>query len=201
MNYTGSMKCIVGLGNPEQRYDHTRHNIGFWVIDQFAKDHDVVCASKTRFQAIVGELTTDNVKVLLVKPQAYYNLSGEAVRAIADFYKIAPEDILVVHDEMSLPFGTLRTRYGGSDAGNNGIKSINDHLGLSTARLRIGTYNTSRDVMDDADFVLSRFTSDEQSSLVALYPKISSRIDSFIAGTFSATTDKTERPQDRETER
>ena len=131
------MKLIIGLGNPEPRYDGTRHNAGFWLLDQYARHRKLVFQPKTKFKASVAEFDAAGDKVIMAKPTTYYNLSGEAVRALADFYKVPVGDILVVHDEIALPCGTIRTRRGGSDAGNNGVSSVTEHLGDGTARLRI----------------------------------------------------------------
>ena len=185
------MKLIVGLGNPEEKYRFTRHNIGFWSLSQYGENRGVQFQLKSKFKACVAEFTHGSEKVIMAKPTTYYNLSGEAVRALADFYKIPPHDILIIHDELMLPFGTLRTRQGGSDAGKNGIKSINDHIGPDTARLRIGVYNDLRDRIDDADFVLANFSKSESEQLDALQVKITSVIDSFLDGTFDPTTHKT----------
>lgn len=182
------MKLIVGLGNPEEKYTRTRHNVGFFALDSYAQEKGTTFQSKDKFKAHLAELIQDGEKTLLAKATTYYNSSGEAVRVIADFYKIDSSDILIVHDELALPFGTIRTRIGGSDAGNNGVKSITQHCGEGTARVRIGIYNDLRDRMDDADFVLSNFSADEQSALEDFQPKIHALIDSFIRGTFETTT-------------
>ena len=182
------MKLIVGLGNPEAKFKNTRHNVGFRVLSEYAREKDTEFQLKEKFRACIAEFTVDGQKVLLAKPTTYYTLTGEAVRLITDFYKIAPEDVLVVHDELALPFGRIRTRIGGSDAGNNGIKSMNQHIGPSTARIRIGVYNELRDRIDDADFVLSNFTKAEDESLAVLYAKVAGIIDDFIAGSFQTTT-------------
>lgn len=182
------MKLIIGLGNPEEKYKNTRHNVGFRMLDAFAKEKGIKWQARDKFKASVAEFTHEVEKVILAKPTTYYNLSGEAGRPIADFYKIAPEDILIIHDELALPFGTIRTRIGGSDAGNNGIKSLNQHLGPNTARIRIGVYNDLRDRIDDADFVLGNFTSDEDKILSELKPKVVSIIDDFIADKFNVTS-------------
>ena len=184
------MKLIIGLGNPEKQYENTRHNTGFKAVEHFAKQKGGEFQHKDKFKADIAEFSVNGEKVIVAKPTTYYNLSGEAVRAISDFYKIAPGDILIVHDELALPFGTIRTRLGGSDAGNNGIKSVNDHLGPNTARLRVGIYNELRDRNDDKDFVLSRFTAEEASHFAELYKKTERIIDSFIAGSFDSTTHK-----------
>jgi PTH1 family peptidyl-tRNA hydrolase len=181
------MKLIVGLGNPEKKYDGTRHNVGFALLDRYAAVQDVEWQPKEKFKALVAELPTAE-KVLLVKPTTYYNLVGESVRALADFYKIAPEHILVIHDDHVLPFGTLRTREQGSDAGNNGIKSINAHLGPTTRRLRVGTHSELRDMMNDADYVLSKFSAAEKKELKQLDTAVADIIDDFIANRFVVTT-------------
>lgn len=184
------MKLIIGLGNPEEKYKNTRHNVGFRVLSEYAKKKDIEFSLKDKFRACLAELSVNGEKVILVKPTTYYNLVGEAARLIADFYKIAPEDILVVHDELALPFGTIRTRLGGSDAGNNGVKSITQHLGADTARLRIGVYNELRERMDDADFVLANWSKDESDGLSTLYDKTRDIVDDFIRDNFVVTSHK-----------
>lgn len=182
------MKLIFGLGNPDDRYAGTRHNIGFSVLDAFAASRGVAFAQKDRFRALVAELPGDE-KVVLAKPTTYYNLVGESLRAIMDFYKLAPGDVLVVHDELALPFGTLRTRIGGSDAGNNGIKSVNLHGGSQTVRLRIGVGNEQRALVGDTDFVLGRFSSQESDMLAdRLLPKALDVIEDFISQRHEVTT-------------
>lgn len=183
-----SMKLVLALGNPEARYDQTRHNVGFGVLDAFAGEQGTDWQHKDKFKAYIAELTRGDEKILLAKPTTYYNLAGESARALADFYKITPEDILIIHDDLMLPFGTLRTRRGGRDAGNNGLKSLNAHLGETTARLRIGIWNDRRDRMDDTEFVLGKFSLDEQKSLAEMQSKTNQLIDAFITGSFETTT-------------
>lgn len=180
------MKLIVGLGNPEKKYDGTRHNVGFFVLDTLAEETGAKWQHKDKFKAFMAELPDKTA--LLVKPTTYYNLVGESVRALTDFYKITPEDILIIHDELALPFGTLRTREQGSDAGNNGIKSMNAHLGHTTKRLRIGTHNELADFMDTADFVLAKFTPTERSDLSEkIMPIVQTHIKAFLTDTFEPT--------------
>jgi PTH1 family peptidyl-tRNA hydrolase len=158
------MKLIIGLGNPEPRYDGTRHNARVLAARPVCPAiAELAFQPKAKFKASVAEFDAAGDKVIMAKPTTYYNLSGEAVRALADFYKVPVGDILVVHDEIALPCGTIRTRRGGSDAGNNGVRSVTEHLGDGTARLRIGTHNDLREQIEDADFVLSKFTADETS--------------------------------------
>jgi PTH1 family peptidyl-tRNA hydrolase len=152
------MKVILGQGNPDAKYDRTRHNVGFAVIDQFARNHDLTWSEKSKFHALVAEATVDGEKVILAKPTTYYKETGVSARKLIDFYSLDPaNDLLVVHDDLALPLGTIRTRKQGSDAGNNGIKSLNSHLGPDYHRVRIGIWSDLRDRMYDAVFVLSKF--------------------------------------------
>jgi len=183
------MKVIIGLGNPETRYNNTRHNTGFAVVDVVAKEASATFQVKDRFKAHVAETTISGEKVLLVKPLTFYNESGQSYRAIVDFYKLEPNDVLIVHDELSLPFGTVRNRVGGSDAGNNGIKSINAHGGDTTARIRVGVANEHHTVIGDTDFVLGKRTKDEENILnKSLLPYIFRAIEYFISGSFNPTS-------------
>lgn len=176
------MKLIVGIGNPELRFAGTRHNTGFTLLDSYAAANGAVFKHSVKFKADIAELSYAGEKVLLVKPTTYYNLVGESIRALCDFYKLNTNDILVIHDELALPFGTIRTRLGGSDAGNNGVKSLNQHVGATTQRLRIGVWNDVRDKMNDADFVLAKFTTTERKQLTKIIDAASSHIDDFLAG-------------------
>lgn len=156
------MKVILAQGNPEPHYDKTRHNTGFMVLNALVDDQNASWALKTKLRAYVAEIRIDDTKVVLIKPTTFYNETGISARAVVDFYKLDPSsDLLVLHDDLALPFGTIRVRTKGSDAGNNGIKSLNSHIGPDYMRLRIGIWNDKRDQMDDADFVLSKFTPDE----------------------------------------
>jgi peptidyl-tRNA hydrolase, PTH1 family len=188
--YSADMKLIFAQGNPGDKYAMTRHNVGFQILDEYAAKQSVSFSAKPKFFADIAELSMNDEKVLLIKPTTFYNETGKAARVLADFYKVAIDhDILVVHDELALPLGTLRTREKGSDAGNNGIKSLNAHLGPDYARLRIGIYNDLRDMVNDVDFVLSRFTKSEQETLNdTVIPKTFKIIDSFAAGSFETTT-------------
>jgi len=178
------MKLLVALGNPEPKYDNTRHNIGFFVADTFATAYGLTWQNKSKFKATVAE----GKGFVIAKPATYYNLVGESARAICDFYKISPHDVLIIHDDLALPLGTIRTRHGGSPAGNNGIKSITQHLGDATARLRIGTHADTP--MDQVSFVLSKFTADEQQIVVDQLPKVFGLINDFLNETFQPTTHK-----------
>ncbi len=183
------MKMIFAQGNPGSEYDKTRHNVGFMAIDFYAKQKGVAFQSKAKFNAEIAEYSEAGEKVLLVKPTTYYNETGVAARALCDFYKLDAADMLVIHDELALPFGTLRTREKGSPAGNNGIKSLNAHLGENYARLRVGTYNELLEKIGPFDFVLARFSGDELEKLRSdIFPKIGDLIDQFIDGTHASTS-------------
>lgn len=170
------MKLILGLGNPEDQYRATRHNLGFMMLDQVAQQLGAAWRHEARFKADLAQATLAHHKLLLAKPTTYYNLSGEAARALVNFYKLAPADVLVIHDELALPFGMLRTRLSGSDAGNNGIKSLIAHLGPDFARLRVGIANELAGRQPAADFVLSRLTASEQAQV----PELARHAQAFI---------------------
>jgi len=183
------MKLIFAQGNPGTTYERTRHNVGFLAVDFYAAEKAAVFQPKSKFHADIAEITVHGEKVLLVKPTTFYNETGQAARLLADFYKLETTDILVIHDELALPFGTLRTREKGSDAGNNGIKSLSAHLGENYARIRVGTWNEIADKQDAFDFVLSKFNADEMNKLHSdIFPKIAEIIDDFIAGNHAITS-------------
>ena len=154
------MKVVVGLGNPGSRYQGTRHNVGFDVIDSLAAGPHAG-RFQSRFQAQVAELHEDGEKVLLVKPETFMNLSGRSVRQVLDFFQIPPADLLVVCDDINLPLGKLRVRAKGTHGGHNGLRDIQNHLGgVEYARLRIGV-DAPRD--DAIDHVLGRFRPTERA--------------------------------------
>ncbi len=185
------MKIILAQGNPGSEYEKTRHNVGFLALDFYTHQKNVQFQPKTKFHAEIAELNIDGAKILLAKPTTYYNETGVTARALSDFYKVEVTNILVIHDDLALPLGTLRTREKGSDAGNNGIKSLNAHLGENYARIRVGIWNELADRVGATDFVLSRMNTEEQKKLQAdILPKISELIDSFIAGTHAASSHK-----------
>lgn len=132
-------QLIVGLGNPGNKYENTRHNVGFWAIDRLAKAWQISLSENRKFQGLFGEGTSPNGKMRLLKPLTYMNNSGQAIRAVVDWYKIPPESVFVIYDDMDLPVGKLRIRLSGSAGGQNGMKSAIAHLGTQNfPRLRIG---------------------------------------------------------------
>jgi PTH1 family peptidyl-tRNA hydrolase len=186
------MKIIFAQGNPGAQYANTRHNVGFLIVDTLAAQHRAEFVKKTKFHADIAEISIAGEKVLLVKPATFYNETGQAARMLVDFYKVdIKADFLAVHDDLALPLGTLRIRESGRDAGNNGIKSLNAHLGTNYVRIRIGIYNDLRDRIHDADFVLSNFTKLEADALKEMIaPKTIELIEGFCAGKIEATSHK-----------
>lgn len=154
------MKAVVGLGNPGARYAGTRHNVGFAVVDQLAAGPGGG-PWQSRFQSNVAECIEDTDKILLVKPQTFMNLSGQTVRRLVDFYRLALEDLLVVCDDFNLPLGRLRLRARGTAGGHNGLKSVQEHLGTTEyPRLRIGVDAPGE--REAIDHVLGRFRPSER---------------------------------------
>lgn len=158
------MKLIVGLGNPGPRYDGTRHNVGFAVIDYLAAAPGV-SSWRSRFQAQVAEAVEGTEQIMLMKPETFMNLSGRAIRPALDFYKLTPDDLLVICDDIALPLGKLRAKAKGSHGGQNGLRNIQEMLGTPDyPRLRIGV-GSPGEHMDAADYVLSRFRPAERASI------------------------------------
>lgn len=155
------MYIIAGLGNPTKEYDKTRHNVGFEVIDKLADRYDID-VSERKHRAFCGRGVIEGQKVLLVKPQTFMNLSGESLRSVLDYYKVLPEELIVIYDDISLPPGQLRIRLKGSAGGHNGIKNIIAHLGTQEfPRIKVGV-GGKPPRMDLKDYVLSRFSKGEQ---------------------------------------
>jgi len=163
-------QLIVGLGNPGTKYEQTRHNIGFMVVDALAKRWSVSLSENRKFQGIFGEGTAPRQsRVRLLKPTTFMNLSGQSMRAVVDWYKLPPESVLVIYDEMDLPVGRLRMRLSGSAGGHNGMKSAIAHLGTQNfPRLRIGIgnpKNSEKANPDTVSHVLGRFSQEESRLL------------------------------------
>lgn len=159
-------ELIVGLGNPEPKYDKTRHNIGFAAVDQLAKIWQMPLKENKRFQGLFAEgVTPGGQKVRLLKPSTYMNRSGQSVRAVTDWYKVPTQSVLVVYDDMDLPVGRLRMRLSGSAGGHNGMKSIIAHLGVKDfPRLRIGI-GKSDGSKGTVSHVLGKFAPEESQMI------------------------------------
>jgi PTH1 family peptidyl-tRNA hydrolase len=158
------MYIIVGLGNPTEKYQATRHNVGWDVITRLSDDYRIPMDFK-KHKAICGKGYIEGEKVILAQPITYMNLSGESVRELVDFYKVAPEEVIVIYDDISLEVGQLRIRKKGSAGGHNGMKSIISHLGTDEfPRIKVGVGDKPKG-WDLADYVLSRFQGEEQVTI------------------------------------
>jgi PTH1 family peptidyl-tRNA hydrolase len=161
------MKLVVGLGNIGSHYAHTRHNAGFMVTDEIARTHGANWKLEPKLHAEVASITLESTKVVLAKPQTMMNLSGDAVGRLMQLYKIAPEDVWVILDDVDVPFGRLRVRQGGS-SGHQGIRSIATHVGEDFIRARFGISLNNRAVEPSEVYVLKPFTEDERTDLPSM---------------------------------
>lgn len=158
---------IVGLGNPGAKYERTRHNVGFDVIDRLGRRWGIPLSEHRKFQGVFGEgFAPRQQKVRLLKPLTYMNLSGQSIRSVVDWYKLSPESVLVVYDDMDLPLGKIRLRLSGSAGGHNGMKSAIAHLGTQNfprLRVGIGSPPNHRGDKDSVSHVLGKFSAEETS--------------------------------------
>ncbi|QQR83766.1 aminoacyl-tRNA hydrolase [Candidatus Peregrinibacteria bacterium] len=161
------MKLIVGLGNPGKQYENTRHNVGFKAMDFLVKHFELgTFKLQEKFKAHVLEGSIGGEKLIFAKPVTFMNLSGESVQLLSSFYKIAPADVMVLYDEVALPFGTLRVRKDGSSAGHNGVKSLIQSLGTDAfVRVRIGIEPLTPFRGELSDYVLGKLTDEELKKL------------------------------------
>jgi PTH1 family peptidyl-tRNA hydrolase len=172
---------IVGLGNPGKQYENTRHNLGWFAIDELAR-RAAASFDEQQHKALIAKTTLQNKRVLLVKPQTFMNLSGESVQPLASFYKVAPADILVLYDELDLPFGTLRLRANGSAGGQNGMKSILQRLATQDiARVRLGI-GRPPGKMDPSAWVLKAFEGDEAITAAKLADRAADAAETWLLG-------------------
>ena len=192
------MKLVICLGNPGTDYEKSRHNFGFFFANFLKHEFGGKWNFNKKFNAEIAEISVAGERILLAKPQTFYNDSGFSARAIMDFYKIPRENLLVIHDEMDLPLGTIRTRTGGEAAGNNGVKSLISHLGTREfSRIRIGS-GTPQNHDGSAKppksqhikNVLGKITLEEQKILDAETAKIREIVENFARGDFEQTTYK-----------
>lgn len=174
---------IVGLGNVGAEYDGTRHNIGFACVDEFARKNEFPAwVNKTDLKCMTTSAMIGDTKVYLCKPTTFMNLSGEAVQALAHFYKIELAHIIVVHDEIDIDFGQVRLRMGGSSAGHNGIKSITKHMTENYGRVRIGIGPKKPEQIDSADFVLAKFSAAETEHIGELKREVNAVLSELAYG-------------------
>ena len=176
----GAAWLIVGLGNPGEKYENTRHNVGFQVIDELAERQGKP-VQRLKFKALTGLLTIGGEKALVMKPVTYMNLSGEAVRPAADFYKLPPEHILVISDDVALAAGRLRIRAKGSAGGHNGLKSIIQHLGTDQfPRIRVGVGEKPHPDYDLADWVLGSPQGEDKKAIDAAVKRAADAVECIL---------------------
>ncbi|MBM7573152.1 aminoacyl-tRNA hydrolase [Aquibacillus albus] len=158
------MKCIVGLGNPGKKYEQTRHNIGFMIIEELAQRFNW-SLNKNKFQGKFSVEMVEQEKVILLEPQTYMNLSGESLRPLIDFYNVSVEDIVIIYDDLDLPPGKIRLRQKGGHGGHNGIRSLIDHLGTKEfKRIRVGIGRPTTP-MPVPNYVLGKFEEEEKQAI------------------------------------
>ena len=177
---SGAEWLIVGLGNPGDQYENTRHNVGFRALDELAEIANV-SVQKLKYKALTNTATVSGCKVLLMKPITYMNLSGEAVGEAARFFKIPPERVIVLSDDTSLPVGKLRIRKSGSAGGHNGLKSIIQHLGTDQfPRIKIGVGEKPHPDYDMADWVLGKFPPADKKVIDEMVQKAATAVEYYI---------------------
>ena len=179
------MYLIAGLGNPTREYEKTRHNVGFSVIDVLADKYNIDVSDR-KHKALCGKGIIEGEKVLLLKPQTFMNLSGESIREAVDYYKIDPEEIIVIYDDISLGVGQIRIRAKGSAGGHNGIKNIIAHLGGQVfPRIKVGV-GEKPPKWDLADYVLGHFSKEEQEQMKEGYEHAVCAVKEIVTGNIEA---------------
>lgn len=171
------MKVVIGLGNPGKKYENTRHNVGFIYLDKLAQKYQI--DFKEKFNALIGETIIADEKVIFVKPQTFMNLSGTAVKKVLDFYKLLPNDILLIYDDLAMDFGKIKLKINSSAGGHNGVKDIINQLHTQKLlRIKFGILNENK--KDTKDFVLAKFSKVELVIINEKYSVIEDIINDFI---------------------
>lgn len=184
------MYLIVGLGNPEPEYSRTRHNMGFDVINKLAKKCEIEI-TRTKYNAVYGSGIIENEKVILIKPQTYMNLSGEAIKPFMDFYKILPENVLVIYDDMDTDVGAIRIRQKGGAGSHNGMKSVVEHLGTENfPKIRVGIGRPKDTDFDRINYVIGQIQDEEYEVLSKAQDKAVDAVISYIKNGIDNTMNK-----------
>lgn len=175
---------LVGLGNPGPEYELTRHNVGFLCINNFVARTEEMepWVEKKSLKALISTGRVGDARVIAIKPNTFMNLSGGAVQAVVTFYKISPGNIAVIHDELDIDFGQIRLRVGGTSAGHNGIKSVTEHLGEDYGRIRIGIGPKQPLKMKSEDFVLQKFSTEQQEQIPNLIKEVNAILSEYLYG-------------------
>jgi peptidyl-tRNA hydrolase, PTH1 family len=182
---TAGIRIIAGLGNPGAEYLRTRHNVGFWFVDALAEECDAGFRAGRRFHGETARIAVDSEDVLLIKPDTFVNRSGLAVRAALDYFKFAPENVLVVHDDLDLPPGTARVKRGGGHGGHNGLRDVIQHVGPEFARLRFGIGHPGEGPAA-IDYVLGAPTRAEEDAILGALAAALDVVPQLVAGDFEA---------------
>jgi PTH1 family peptidyl-tRNA hydrolase len=181
--FLNHMKLIAGLGNPGKKYETTRHNFGFILIDELADRWNGCFENSSKFKGEYCEIRhPEHQKIFLLKPQTFMNLSGQSVGLLAQFYKLGPQDILILHDEIELPFGRLRFARKGRSAGHNGLKSVQECLGTQEYhRLKLGVGRPVEVQQDLADHVLQKFSKNDFKILPNIIQKAADGVETYLS--------------------
>jgi PTH1 family peptidyl-tRNA hydrolase len=183
---------VLGLGNPGRRYERTRHNAGFLVVDRYAERHGTA-VDRAQLGALVGTSRHGDDQVVLAKPQSFMNLSGQPAASLRGWYKVGNDAVLVVHDEVDLPFGDVRVKKGGGSGGHNGLKDLIEKLGTAEfVRVRVGV-GRPPDQRDTADWVLSAFSSSEEDALPEILDRAADAVSLVMERGVSAAMNETNR--------
>jgi peptidyl-tRNA hydrolase, PTH1 family len=181
------IRLVVGLGNPGKEYERTRHNAGFWLVERFAQANAVVLRKDSKFKALVGKTAEG---VWLLQPQTFMNLSGQPVQMLAGFFKIKPDEVLVVHDELDFPPGVARVKQGGGIAGHNGLKDISQRLATHDYwRLRIGV-GKPQPGREGADYVLEKPQADDKAAIDEAIDKCLAVLPQMLSGDMQGAMNK-----------
>jgi peptidyl-tRNA hydrolase, PTH1 family len=182
-----SIRLVVGLGNPGKEYERTRHNAGFWLVERLASSNGIALRKDAKFKALVGKTAEG---VWLLEPQTFMNLSGQPVQMLAGFFKIKPEEVLVVHDELDFPPGVARLKQGGGIAGHNGLKDISQRLASHDYwRLRIGV-GKPQPGREGADYVLERPSQEEKAGIDGAIERCLAVLPQMLAGDMQGAMNK-----------
>lgn len=179
-NRPAPIKAIVGLGNPGEKYDRTRHNAGFWLIDELIRRHAGSLSADRKFHGLVGAINLGSYTLRLLKPSTFMNESGRAINALSDYYGLAPEQVLVVHDELDLPPGTVRLKKGGGHGGHNGLRDSIRHIGADFARARVGIGHPGHK-SQVLGYVLKRPSGADQQLIDDAISRLATEIESMTA--------------------
>ena len=192
------IRLVVGLGNPGKEHERTRHNAGFWLVERFASANGIVLRKDNKFQALVGRHEPSGAWLLM--PQSFMNASGRAVQMLAGFFKIKPEEILVVHDELDFPPGTARIKQGGGIAGHNGLKDISQRLSTHDYwRLRLGVGKPPAG-MEGADYVLQKPPAEERAAIDAAIERSLAVLPQCLSGDIQSAMQKLHTDEDKKAE-